>query len=163
MAFTKIDIPGGKTNWYAFPTVQVIGTTDESVTLVIRYHATERREHQPSLTAEVTFVDVFEYRWQAEFIEYEDLPCHRGDFTFGLIEILESQYVENMASKGSLRKYPGKRFGSGIAESDVRHFRIAFDDYGRFDVIAMGVKVEAVPESSTPRSTGATADAGLRP
>jgi len=52
--------------------------------------------------------------------------------------------VENMASKGARRKHAGQRFGEVIKESEVKHYRLAFDEYGKFDVIALGVSVSEV-------------------
>lgn len=146
MAYKVIEIPGGGTRLEDAPSVRILGASGEPVTLIIQYHARETVEGQPPLFGEITFFDVLEYRWIADFVDYEDYPEHEKDFEFGLVEIIDSKYIENMASKGPWRDFPGQRFGPGIKESSVRHFRIVFDEYGKFDIIAFEVSVRETSE-----------------
>lgn len=97
------------------------------------------------------FTGVLEYRFIEYDHGYEDLEQHIGDYKSGLIEVLNSAYIENMASKGRRGNYPiGQRFGKyddnpnsgGIFERDVRHFRLAFDEWGKLDVIAIRLFME---------------------
>ena len=148
MAYKIIEIPGGTTTLDDAPQVQIIGSSGTGVTVVIKYNSSYIEEGKPSRFGEITFSGIFEYRWVKSDFEYEAHPEHEGDYEFGLIEIMDSAYIEDMASKGSRRDYPGERFGFGrdFPESRVRHFRLAFDDYGRFDVIAVEVTIKEIDE-----------------
>ncbi|HWS90119.1 MAG TPA: hypothetical protein VN282_24330 [Pyrinomonadaceae bacterium] len=144
MAHQVIDIPGGSTMFDAAPSVRVEGAEDEPVTLVVKYRSKWIVPGEAPAFGLITFTDVIEYRFVATFFGYEDHAGHESDFRFGLIEIVNSAYVENMASKGARRKHAGQRFGEVIKESEVKHYRLAFDEYGKFDVIALGVSVSEV-------------------
>jgi hypothetical protein len=145
MAHRVIDIPGGGTRFDAAPSVRVEGAEDEPVSLSVKYHSRATTGGRAPVFGVITFTDVLEYRWVADFADYEDYAAHKDDSQFGLIEIIASAYVENMASKGMWSSYKGQRFGEVIKESEVRHFRLAFDEYGKFDVIALGVTVGEIP------------------
>lgn len=137
-----IPIPGESTKYDEVPVVFVQSPRNQPLTLTIRYIA-NTIDPQGSVTyGEIIFHGVLEYRWIVSDVEYEDFAEHEGDYTFGLIQIEDSQYVERMAAKGPWRDFPNERFGGVIKEQDVKHYRIAFDDYGRFDVIALGVRVQ---------------------
>ncbi|MET0645673.1 MAG: hypothetical protein ABW208_03570 [Pyrinomonadaceae bacterium] len=144
MAHRVIGIPGGSTKFDSAPSVRVEGAEDEPVKLVVKYHSRETTGGAAPMYGLITFTDVLEYRFVASFFEYEDYAGHERDFRFGLIEILDSEYVENMAARGARREHAGQRFGEVIKESEVKHYRLAFDDYGQFDVIALGVSVGEV-------------------
>ena len=141
MAYKLIEIPGASTLHEYNPEVRILGVSDGPISLVITYHAGETEEGR-SYLGEITFSQVLEYRWISSLSPYEDIPEHKQDRAFGLIEILHSAYVENMASKGMRREYPGERFGNGLKDADVKHFRLSFDEYGKFDIIAIEVSVK---------------------
>lgn len=146
MAHTVIAIPGGSTRFEDAPRVRILGASGESVSIVITYRASAIHPDQPLLWGEIIFSDVLEYRWIADFVKYEDHPRHQDDFTFGLIHITDSAYVKTMAAKGPWRHARGHGFGDVIPESHVKHFRLAFDEYGRFDIIALGVSIREMVE-----------------
>lgn len=141
MSLHVIDIPGESTKFDASPHVEVVSCDGGVRQLTIRYNAREATGGLEPIYGEVTFVSVLEYRWVSQEFYYEDFPEHEADVTFGLVEMLNSKYVDNMARKGVFRNHPDMRLGPGADEKTVRHFRMAFDDYGRFDVIALGVSV----------------------
>ena len=144
MVCITIPIPGGSTRFEDAPVVRIAGGGDEPMTVTITYNAAEITGGRPPLLAEITFISVLEYRWVAQFVDYYP-DDDEENFEFGLIQITDSKHIEDMAAKGPWRNYPGQRFGDVIAESNVKHFRIAFDNYGLFDVIALGVVVREVP------------------
>lgn len=140
MAHVRIDIPGNTTSYEDAPEVLVKVLPNEPVSLVLTYHSEPIRDGIASFGV-VTFQNVFEYRWMSDSIEYEEFDEHINDYDFGLMEIVNSQYVERIASKGPWREYHHKRFGDVISEEDVKHYRIAFDEHGHFDVIALSVVI----------------------
>ncbi|PYP84748.1 MAG: hypothetical protein DMF61_19200 [Blastocatellia bacterium AA13] len=144
MAHRIIEIPGGRTTNDDAPEVKIVAPSDHPVTLIIMYYAGGTAENR--VFGELSFEHVLEYRWKADFVCYEDHPEHEEDAKLGLIEIIDSRYVADMATKGQLRDYPGKRFGLGLNETQVRHFRISFDDHGRYDIIALEVSVREIVE-----------------
>ena len=145
MAHTAIEIPGDP-GAAEVERVQIVGGTDESPTVIVTYGAAGRHADSPMVRAEISFSDVLEYRWKAFDLTYEDFPEHEEDYAFGLIEVTDSRYIENMAAKGPLRAQPGQRFGPFLKEADVRHFRLAFDDWGELNVVALGVSVKQLPD-----------------
>ncbi len=148
MPYNMISIPSGSTRFEDAPTIQVIGNSNSDVALSIKYHASENTGGRPLVFGLIVFSNVLEYCWQADYVEYEELSEHEDDFEFGLIEILRSSYIENMAAKGVKAQFSGHRFGEGINDAEVKHYRLAFDDYGRFDVIALSVSVSEIHEDS---------------
>ena len=163
MAYRVIELPGvrrdpGRTSWAktSFDSIRILGRRDEPVCVtVVICNYSPSHDDAVHRYFHLQFSGVLEYRYIDEIVSYEDQEAHRHDFEFGLIEILDSAYIENMASKGRRGNYPiGQRFGKfdpapgsgGIAESEVRHFRLAFDKWGRLDVIALHLSIE--PASS---------------
>lgn len=144
MPYSVIPIPGGGTRFEDAPVVQVLGNPNGAIALKIKYNASEITGGHPPVYGEVLFSDVLEYRWQADSVEYEDFPQHEDDFQFGLIEIHNSAYIDNMATKGVRGNLREHRFGAGIKDAEVRHFRMGFDDYGCFDIIALNVLANEV-------------------
>jgi hypothetical protein len=142
MTYKIIEIPGGSTTLDDGPNIKIVGASNEPVSVIVTYIAGGSVEGR--VFGEITFDNVLEYRWIAGFVDYDDYPQHKQDYELGLIEVLNSAYVENMASKGPLRELSNQRFGAATKEKDVRHFRLGFDDYGCFDVIALAVSVRTV-------------------
>ena len=159
-----IDLPGihseaNREQWRkqwknaAFDSIQVRGRRDEPISLTITVRNFNTTTDRVPRYFALQFGSVLEYRFIDEIVCYEDIETHSGDYAFGLIEILNSAYVENMASKGSRQDLPvGQRFGKydndpdsgGIPEADVRHFRFAQDEWGKLDVIAISLHIEQV-------------------
>lgn len=82
-----------------------------------------------------------EYRWIASNQSY--FPANRDDFEFGLIEIIDSEQIKRLLDEGMYAdRSPGQRLGGTVDETRLRHYRIGFDDYGSFDVICLGFRVE---------------------
>lgn len=144
MNVQTIPIPGGSTRFDDAPIVEIQAGRNQPLSLVVRYVAGQHQAGQPALLGEITFKDVLEYRWIESEVEYEDFTEHEDAYEFGLIQIQESRYIERMAAKGPWRDFPQQRFGGTIHEEDIKHFRLAFDEYGRFDVIALGVVIREI-------------------
>jgi hypothetical protein len=140
MAHEVIAIPGGSTTYEGTPEVQILSTTGRPI-LSIKYVAAEYGEGKPQVYGEIKFLEVLEYRW-VDFDHFYS-PYDEDDEGEGLelIRITDSKWIEEMASKGWFQKYPGQRFGPGIDESRIKHYRLTFDDYGTFDVISFDITI----------------------
>ena len=147
MSYKVITIPGEHTMREGRPQVMFSGDGDSSIKVTIGYHASQVGE--PFLYGEIEFPDVYEFRFIREDFGYEGHPQHIGGYKLGLIEIENSDYVEEMAAKGDLGHLAENRFGDHIPESSVRHYRMIFDHCGRFDVIGQTAIVRAITERPT--------------
>jgi len=145
MAFEVIPMPGEGTMYEEAPEVSVVSVVGKRPVVTIRYRANSIEEGKPQVYGEIQFLSVLEYRWD-DFDHYYSPYENDEDLEFKLIRILDSQWVETMASKGWFQKYAGQRFGPQLSESRVKHFRIAFDDYGIFDVVALNIAIREFKE-----------------
>jgi hypothetical protein len=143
MTHRVIPIPGDSTRCEDAPKLRISGGGNDAATVTVEYRASYIVPGEPQLKGQITFRDVLELRWIEDFAAYEEHPQHEHDYDCGLIEVLDSAYVEMMASKGREHVHPGKRFGL-IPESDVHHYRMTFDHWGTLNVIALGVECSAV-------------------
>lgn len=66
----------------------------------------------------VVFPDVLELRWIEHDAAYEEHPQHEEDFEFGLIEILDSAYVEVMAGHSPTAGCRAARWFVSVMERD---------------------------------------------
>jgi hypothetical protein len=145
MTHKDIPIPGGTTNSEDSPEVRIIHISEHPLALIIKYISQSTKKGEPRIFGEITFSNVLEYRWiESEYI-YFPFP-EENDYERGLIEILNSKHIENMASKGYQKKLSGKPFGPFVKESDVHHYRLAFPEYGYFDIIALGISMKEISE-----------------
>lgn len=145
MAYKIIGIPGDTTQFEDCPKISITGGGNTSLSVTVTYNAAlEAPGTRPTL-GEVVFSDVLEIRWIESDALYEEYPQHEGDYEFGLIEVLDSAYIETMASRGPCRDYPGNRI-RGNPEAAVRHFRMGFDDWGELNVIATEFSVRELVE-----------------
>jgi hypothetical protein len=76
---------------------------------------------------------------------------NEDDYEFSLIEIMDFEIVDEFAESNVLSRSPNPV----VQLSDLRHFRIGFDDFGTFDVICTDVslafeKSDALPGSVAP-------------
>jgi len=157
MEIRNIPMPGLVTRLAADIRVQIVGREDSEIGFVISYRIGE--DYDPTADysipvqerfGEIRFNTVIECRFGWDTYFYDDFPeVNEMEWEFlaannelDFIEIVGSPYIENMLSKG-LRSHLKDRMGGGswggIQESDVKHYRIAFDNYGRFDILALGV------------------------
>src|SRR5437660_2945979 len=137
MAYEVIQMPGGGTSYEDSPKVQIISTTGLPI-LTIKY-ASAFKEGSSQAYGEITFKGILEYRWVDFDHAYSPYEGDEQGEGFELIHITDSKWIEDMAAKGIFQKYPGQRFGPGIEESRIKHYRLTFDDYGQFDIIAFDV------------------------
>lgn len=145
MAHSELRIPGETTRYDDCPKVVMTGGGNTSVTVTVTYHAALAPPGTRATLGEVAFLNVLEIRWIDCDASYEEYPQHEDDYEFGLIEILDSAYIETMASRGVYHDHPGNRI-RGNPEDSVRHFRMGFDKWGELNVIATGFSVRMLDE-----------------
>jgi hypothetical protein len=147
MTHRIISIPGESTRYENCPRIAITGGGNTSLSVSVTYSAAPRpHADAPRTLGEVVFSGVLEFRWIDADASYEEYPQHEDAFEFGLIEILDSAYIETMVSRGSGRDQPPGHRISGIPEASVRHFRMGFDDWGELNVIATELSVRALVE-----------------
>jgi hypothetical protein len=146
MAHSVLDIPGGSTRFENCPEVTFTGGGNTSVSITVTYRATERTEDAPPRRGQLMFSDVLEFRWVEDDVDYEPYPQHANDFEFGLIEILDSAYVEAMAANSGWPDHVGLRIRLR-PESEVRHFRFSADEWGTLDIIATQIAIRWLDEA----------------
>lgn len=140
---------GPRTSFAEYPTVTFQATPDQGpVSVTLEFDGElldeERRRH----ITRVVFDDVLELRW-IESRQYY-VPTDQGEHAFALIEITDSERVERMKSMGPHRELPqGERLGL-LRESDLRHFRIGFDEHGTYDVLCTEITIERYKSDPVP-------------
>jgi hypothetical protein len=166
MQVKNVPIPGNNIQRYNGPWIEIQGEQDQRINLIIRYDKYPG-DDWIKLHCALTFTGVLEYRFKLQEIEYDDFAelkdhdlenrklraedpteIHLG----GLLEIQGSPYAENMITRGRW-----KYFMTHIPKKNLKHYRISFDEYGRFDILALGVSVTVEEESLAhlrPDSTG---------
>jgi hypothetical protein len=131
------------TTWSDGPDVSIGGGNDKPATLDLEFDSAEAHTDSAGRRTRVRFIGVLEYRWIASAFTY--FSWNRDDFGFCLGEVVGSELAEALLSSSIYsERGPGERLGGVVKDDRLRHFRIGFDDYGTFDVLALGVEVEAV-------------------
>ncbi|MCP9624803.1 hypothetical protein FOH10_11975 [Nocardia otitidiscaviarum] len=128
------------TGWADPPVVRVLNQPAGNPTTVEMHWCTAPDGAQ---WASVTFETVLAYRW-SDF-DLGDPRTDRDQFEFGLIRITESELVDQLLN-GADRLDPAEWYGSSMARGDIRHYRIAFDDHGVYDIVCGGLHIAHAPE-----------------
>ncbi len=129
------------------PLVKIISKRDELVTIELTYHVAEARPGDDAAFTKLTFVDVYEYRFIGPDHDYA--WTNEEDFEFTLIEITDSEQVKRLLGSGIYgSRAVGTRLGA-LAETDLHHYRIGFDEYGTFDILCLNVRDEQFRITST--------------
>jgi len=85
----------------------------------------------------VRFVRVLDFRFFDFELGLEEQMVNSNDLENGLIEVTDSGLIRAFAAAGSLRRTAVPI----VNEEDLRHYRIAFDDHGIYDVICLGIEL----------------------
>lgn len=97
----------------------------------------------------IEFIHVLDFRFYDFELGLE--PPNSEDFEFGLIELRSSTLLERFVSTGAVR-----RTAMPVTnESDLHHYRIAFDDHGIYDVVCVDIRVSREKVSKKESSTEA--------
>lgn len=140
MASRRVD-PELGTSWDDQPVVAVVNRSNHSTTLVLVFVTTPGDDSTPVRRSRLTFHSVWYYRWIEWDLGYE--PDNTEDYEFALIEVLDSELVGDIRARGKyLNDGPTSDLKSVLGPDRPRHFRIAFDDHGMYDVLCDSVDVE---------------------
>lgn len=144
MSYKSIPIPGGGTHLDDRPMVEVVSEPYVLVKLIIRYNCSY--SDQPARLGELLFSHVLQYRWTYGEIDYDDFPSDATDYTFGLIEIIDSPYIVDIIDKTEKQRGKDKGIIYYMNHWEIHHFRIAFDEYGQFDILCTDVLVREIED-----------------
>lgn len=141
MGYQQVDGDGLRTRYAGTPSIAVTAAPDGPVQVEVTFQAEPARKDEQALFTTLIFTGVLEYRWVAADQTY--FVTNKDDFEFALIEIVDSGLIELMVSEGVYsNRQPGQRLGGVIDERKLHHYRIGFDDYGTFDIISIGIKID---------------------
>jgi hypothetical protein len=141
MSYRLVEGEGLRTRYAGTPAVIINAVPDGPVALEIVFQTESAPAGTEAAFTRLVFEDVMEYRW----VEFDQayFPTNRHDFKFALIEIIDSEQISQMLDMGMYRdRPPGQRLGGVVDEAALRHYRLGFDDYGAFDVICLGLRVD---------------------
>jgi hypothetical protein len=69
--------------------------------------------------------------------DWDRIWPHSGDYEFGLIEIIDSEFVARTIDSSPYRNAPqGQRMGA-LSEAELHHYRLGFDNHGLYDVVSL--------------------------
>jgi hypothetical protein len=117
-----------RTRWDDQPVVLITNHRDTFGTLELSWTTEPASEHWVPRRTRVVFEDVVEYRWR-----YWDVGERAGpeEGRLELGELEDSDRVTALVEQGF--------------DSDLRHFRISFDEHGTYDVICRRIQIEYEP------------------
>jgi hypothetical protein len=130
LAYRSVPGEGLRTRWDDQPVVRIGNRRDDAGTMELSW-ATEpiSAAWVPGRTR-VVFDDVIEYHWRYwDVDERLEPPEERGGLELGEIE--DSARLTALVQQGF--------------DTDLRHFRISFDDHGTYDVICRRIRIEYEP------------------
>jgi hypothetical protein len=127
MTHRVIEGEGLRTNYAFGPRLRVIVKRDGPTSVEMEYGSSPiYGDGQEFQVTRLTFEHVVYYEWN--LFEYHRKPSNPEDSAFGLIEISDSQIIEEIVATG-------RRLGG------LKHYRITFDDHGSYDVVCDRVDV----------------------
>lgn len=132
---------GLRTQFAYAPKVSLEAAQDGPMTVKMRFASSVIGADKRVSVTTLTFANVLDFRW-SDFELGLAIP-NPDDTGFRLIEVVDSGTIEEFLREGKLRQ---RRRGL-IKEEDLRHFRIAFDDHGTYDVVCTDVSSVVVGES----------------
>ncbi|WP_432937222.1 hypothetical protein ACQPXM_24635 [Kribbella sp. CA-253562] len=123
-------LPGDhlRTRWDDEPVVVVTNHRDAFGTVELSWATEPIREDWVPRRTRVVFDDVVEYHWRFWDVEESGVP---EDFGLELGELEGSERVTALVNQGF--------------DDDLRHFRISFDEHGRYDVICRTMHIDYEP------------------
>jgi hypothetical protein len=127
MTHRVVEGEGLGTSYAAAPRLRVLVKGDGPTGVEMEYASSPvYADGQEFRVTRLTFERVVYYEWN--IFEYHRKPSNPEDSAFGLIEISDSEIIEQIVATG-------RRLGG------LRHYRITFDDHGTYDVVCERVDV----------------------
>jgi hypothetical protein len=122
MGYRRIDGEGLRTSYAFAPRFASSATRDGPTSVQLDFGSSPvYQDDQEIRVTKVRCERVVKYEWNA--YEFHRLPGNPKDVEFRLIEITDSQLVEEIKSTG---RYIGE---------PLHHLRISFDDHGTYDIV----------------------------
>ena len=121
------------------------------MSIVVTYHCAEISPDGTAPLGRIEFSGVQEFRWIESDVLYEEHDRHQDDYEFGLIEVVDSKYIETMRMRQPVAEQSGQP-RPVLPEFQLRHFRMGFDDWGELNVFATEVNV-TVDDCACPSGT----------
>lgn len=84
----------------------------------------------------VRFTRVLDFRFFDFELGLEDQIPNPYDLEYSLIEITDSDLLRAFSATGALLRTASPV----VTQEDLRHYRIAFDDHGIYDIVCLGVE-----------------------
>jgi hypothetical protein len=132
--FNRIEGVRLRTNYADAPLVSLRGS-EGSTDCEMSFDSSAIDDEGRNWMTKIRFVRVLDLRF-SDFDLGLDLPDSEA-FEYGLIELTSSETLRSFRSSGVL-----ERPASPVTrEPELRHFRIAFDDHGTYDIICLGIEL----------------------
>ncbi len=141
MTYRSLPGEGLRTRWDDQPVVRISNRRDAFGTVELSWATQPSNDGWVAARTRVTFHDVVEYRWTYWDVVDGERP-EEGSLELGEIE--DSDRVAALVGQGF--------------DSNLRHFRISFDEHGTYDVICRHIRIEYEPRRRATRH-GTRADA----
>ncbi len=109
------------------------GSTDA----VIEFDSSLIEPDGENWVTDVRFVHVIDFRFTDFELGLKEQMANPDDLENRLIEITDSDILRAFARAGSL----SRTAIPVLAEKDLRHYRISFDDHGIYDVVCTGIEI----------------------
>jgi|SRR5215203_1206043 len=149
MEYRVLAIPGETTIHEDNPDVAIVNHELSRPDLVVRYAAApiEHVSRRATISYGVlTFHQLKEYRWvdsELSYAHFDDDLEDADSVVFGLIEVIDSRWVEKMRSESrylkAIEANPGR-----TNDLTIVHYRLTFEEYGAFDILARSVTTDTI-------------------
>lgn len=140
MAYAHVAGGGLHTTYAEAPVVEVVTHREAMPDLSLVFRSAPTTEDVSAAFTKVVFRQILEYHWVNYLLDLE--LGNQGDLAFRLIEISDSDRLRRLVEAGILGcANLSDRLDEKFNESDVRHYRICFDDHGTYEVICTEVSI----------------------
>jgi hypothetical protein len=144
LTYRSVPGEGLRTRWDDQPVVRISNRRDAFGTVELSWATQPASDGWVAQRTRVVFADVVEYRWRYWDVVEGERP-EQGHLELGEIE--DSERVAALVEHGF--------------DSDLRHFRISFDEHGKYDVLCRRIHIEYEPrQRATQHGTQADAASG---
>jgi hypothetical protein len=138
MSYVIVAEEGLATSRSGVPAIDFATIDDNHPVVRMTYTSSKLRDGVPFESVTLTFSRVLVMNW----VEFDTgfLQCNDEDTEFTLIEITNSALLANIVARNPVA--PGEL--DWLREA--RHYRIAFDDHGTYDIVCYELQIDFKPE-----------------